>query len=69
MLSPGKVGPMRSDLIPRLEFLGNLLAARLVDSIKAALEKEVKFDEIFYWTDSLIRSFEKELGIFVEYRR
>ena len=60
---------MRSDLIPRLEFLGNLLAARLVDSIKAALEKEVKFDEIFYWTDSLIRSFEKELGIFVEYRR
>ena len=60
---------MRSDLIPRLEFLGNLLAARLVDSIKAALEKEVKFDEIFYWTDSLIRSFEKELGIFVENRR
>ena len=60
---------MRSDLIPRLEFLENLLAARLVDSIKAALEKEVKFDEIFYWTDSLIRSFEKELGIFVENRR
>ena len=60
---------MRSDLIPRLEFLGNLLAARLVDSIKAALEKEVKFDEIFYWTDSLIMSFEKELGIFVENRR
>ena len=60
---------MRSDLIPRLEFLGILLAARLVDSIKAALEKEVKFDEIFYWTDSLIRSFEKELGIFVENRR
>ena len=62
-----RVAPMKSVSIPRLELLGNLLAARLVDSIKSALEKEMKFDEIFYWSGFLItrfriKSFEKEFG-------
>ena len=65
---------MKSVSIPRLELLGNLLAARLVDSIKTALEKEMKFDEIFYWSHFLItlfwiKSFEKEFEIAAFIRR
>ena len=44
-----RVAPIKSVSIPPLKLLGNLLAARLVDSIKTTLEKEIKFDEIFYW--------------------
>lgn len=44
---------MKSVSIPRFELLGNLLAARRVDSVKTALEKEIKFDEIFYWSYSV----------------
>ena len=65
---------MKSVSIPRLELLGNLLAARLIDSIKTALEKEMNFDEIFYWSDFLItllwiKSFEKEFDIAAFIRR
>ena len=65
---------MKSVSIPRLELLGNLLAARLVESIKTALEKEMTFDEIFYWSDFLItllwiKSFEKEFDIAAFIRR
>ena len=65
---------MKSVSIPRSELLGNLLAARLIDSIKTALEKEMKFDEIFYWSDFLItllwiKSFEKEFDIAAFIRR
>ena len=43
-----------------------------IDELKV-LEKEMKFDEIFYWSDSpitlfWIKSFEKGFGIFVENR-
>ena len=68
-----RVAPMKSVSVPRLELLGNLLAARLVDSVITALEKEMKFDEISYWSDCLltlfwIKSLEKEFDIFVENR-
>ena len=68
-----RVAPMKNVSVPRLELLGNLLAARLVDSITTALEKEMKFDEISYWSDCLltlfwIKSLEKEFDIFVENR-
>ena len=43
-----RVAPMKGVLIPRLELLKNFLAARLVDSIKTALQKKMKLDDIFY---------------------
>ena len=57
VLRKSRVAPMKGVSIPCLELLGNLLSARLVDSIKTALEREMKFDKIFYWSDSLITLF------------
>ena len=52
-----RVAPMKGVSIPRLELLEHFLAARLVDSTKTALQKARKFDNIFYWSDSLITLF------------
>ena len=71
--SKSRVAPMKTITIPRLELLGNLLLSRLMNSVKLALKKELKFDKSYYWTDSKItvswiKLVEKEYNVFVENR-
>ena len=65
--------PMKTITIPRLELLENSLFSRLMDSVKLALKKELKFDKSYYWRDSKIRlswikSVEEDYNIFAENR-
>ena len=60
-------------MIPRTELLGSMLLARLMDSVKKALEYQVTISDHFYWTDSIIclssiKAFSKEYEIFAKNR-
>jgi hypothetical protein len=72
--SKTRVAPMSEQSIPRLELLGCLISARLVDNIRKALQDVLKIHAIFFWSDSTvalswIRSVCKEYKQFVENRR
>ena len=59
--------------IPRLELLGNLILCRLMSAVQSALESEIKVDDVFFWSDSLvslgwIKSWRKELKTFCQNR-
>ena len=59
--------------IPRLELLGNLILCRLMSTVQSALESEIKVDDVFFWSDSLvslgwIKSWRKELKTFCQNR-
>ena len=48
-----RVAPVKTQTIPRLEFLGAVLLARLMDSVIKAFSDSVLVDNVFYWTDSI----------------
>ena len=73
LASKSRVAPLKTETIPRLELLGNLLLSRLITAVKNALNKCVKFDQVYLWTDSKvtlawIKSPTKEYKTFVENR-
>ena len=45
-----RIAPLKEITIPRLELLGHLILARLMNSVKTAIEKDVQIDNIYYWT-------------------
>ncbi|CAB4042936.1 PREDICTED: uncharacterized protein LOC107336482, partial [Paramuricea clavata] len=64
---------MSKQTIPRLELLSSLLAPRLTDSVKKALNDVKRIDSVTYWSDSTvvlswIRNSNKEFKQFVENR-
>lgn len=52
LCSKGRVAPLKTLSIPRLELLGALILVRLASQVIEALN--LKFDGITYWTDSTI---------------
>ena len=73
LTSKARVSPLKSETIPRLELLGNLLLSRLVKSVKNALSKNTEFHKTYLWTDSQItlawiRATQNEYKTFVENR-
>ena len=70
--SKTRVAPLAKQTIPRLELLSNLTASRLLKSVSQALQ-DVRTDEVFNWTDSMIlvrwiTNTDKEYKQFVENR-
>ncbi|XP_068761945.1 uncharacterized protein [Montipora capricornis] len=49
-----RVAPINGDTIPRLELLGALLLARLINSVLTAFEGTLRVDSVFSWSDSQI---------------
>ena len=73
LTAKSRVAPLKTETIPRLELLGNLLLSRLITSVKNALKNCVNFDKIYLWTDSKvtlswIKAIGKEFKTFVENR-
>ena len=52
--SKTRVAPLAKQTIPCLELLSNLTASRLLKSMSQALHNDVRIDEVFNWTDSMI---------------
>ncbi|XP_057299451.1 uncharacterized protein LOC130630070 [Hydractinia symbiolongicarpus] len=52
--SKSRIKPLTNTTIPRIELLGTLVLARLMDVLKKELLNVYKIDNIFYWTDSTI---------------
>ena len=51
--SKSKVAPIKKQTIPRLELMSAKLIAKLVNTVRNALQASLKDFETFYWTDSL----------------
>ena len=49
-----RVAPMNGETIPRLELLGALILARLINTVLAALDGTLKVDSVRCWLDSQI---------------
>ena len=49
-----RVAPISGDTIPRLELLGALVLARLINSVLTAFEGTLRVDSVFCWSDSQI---------------
>lgn len=47
-----RVAPLKSQSIPRLELLGALILARLLNTVIEALSESVDIKRVVYWTDS-----------------
>ena len=54
LIAKSRVAPLKTETIPRLELLGNLLLSPLTTSVKSALKNCVNFDNIYLWTDSKV---------------
>ena len=54
LTNKSRVAPLKTETIPRLELLGNLLLSRLITSVKNALKNCVNFDKIYLWIDSKV---------------
>ena len=50
--SKSRVATLKSQSIPRLELLGAVLLARLMESLRKALAGRIPIDNEHYWTDS-----------------
>ena len=72
--SKSRVAPLKnSQTIPRLELMGNVVLARLIEAVCSALKEEVRIDRIHCHTDSKIslswiKAVHKEFQVFVENR-
>ena len=53
LCAKSRVAPVKTQTVPRLELLGALLLARLMDSVLKALSDCISVDNVFYWTDSI----------------
>ena len=53
MCAKSRVAPVKTQTIPRLELLGAVLLARLMDSVMKALSGIISIDNVFYWADSI----------------
>ena len=66
------IASLKEITIPRLEFLGNLILGRLMNSVRTAIEKDVKIDNICYQRDSKVClswiNSEKSFKVFVDSR-
>ena len=49
--SKTRIAPIKGQTIPRLELLGAVILAQLMDSVHTALKSQL-LDRLFYWTDS-----------------
>ena len=49
-----RVAPINGDTIPRLELLGALVLARLINFVLTAFEGTLRVDSVFCWSDSQI---------------
>ncbi|XP_057290228.1 uncharacterized protein LOC130612911 [Hydractinia symbiolongicarpus] len=52
--SKSRVAPIKSQTIPRLELLGALMLARLLDTVSRALNNVYPIERIFAWIDSSV---------------
>ena len=52
--SKTQVGPTKKQSLPRLELLCLLILARLIASVRKALQLVVQFDHLTCWSDSLV---------------
>ena len=71
--SKTRVAPMKGETIPRLELLGAVLQARLVNTVLTAFDGTFKVDATFFWSDSQIALWwiwgvNKEFKQFIENR-
>ena len=71
--SKTRVTPKTKLTIPRLELLSRLVAARLLNSVKEAIEGVLKIDSCTLWTDSTtalqwIRNTQKDYKVWVQNR-
>ena len=64
-----RVSPIQWHSIPRLELLAALLLARLISSVSAALEEELKLESPMCYTDSKVALFwiKGQSGSFLSY--
>ena len=69
-----RIKPIRKEFtMPKMELLGNLILSQLMKSVMEILSKEMKIDDYFCWTDSMvtlswIKSTDKTFKVFVENR-
>ena len=47
LTAKSRVAPLKTETIPRLELLGNLLLSNLITSVKSDLKNCVNFDKMF----------------------
>ena len=52
--SKTRVAPMNGETIPRLELVGALILARVVNTVLTAFDGTLKVDSVHYWLDSQI---------------
>ena len=52
LTSKTRVAPLAKQSIPRLELLSGVILARLVSSVKEALQLQVQIDKTYLWVDS-----------------
>ena len=52
LTSKTRVAPLAKQSIPRLELLSGVILARLVSSVKEALQLQVQIDKTYLWLDS-----------------
>ena len=71
LAAKSRAPPLKTETIPRLELLRNLLLSRLITSVKYVLKNFDNFDKIYLCTDSKvtltwIKAVDKEIKTFIE---
>ena len=52
LTSKTRIAPMKAQTIPRLELMSAKILAKLMSTVKEALEHSVQFSGVYYWLDS-----------------